>query len=79
MNSCEIVPLGFRTCSVSPGLILFPAFLPINVVFGFASSFLVFCSSLLSSITAPGSKFSPTTNSFLPVNEALVILTGSPA
>ena len=30
-------------------------------------------------ITAPGSKFSPNTNSFLPSTEALEILTGSPA
>ncbi len=79
VNSPEIVPLGFLTCSLSPGLVFLPAFLPISAVFGFWSSFLVYCSSPFSSITAPSSKFSPKTNSFLPVTEALVILTGSPA
>jgi hypothetical protein len=46
----ESVPSKFRTRSLSPGLILLPAFLPIKVVLGLRSSYRVFCSSPLSSI-----------------------------
>jgi hypothetical protein len=45
MNSCESVPLGFRTLRGSPGLILLPAFLAISAVRGFCWSNSVFCSS----------------------------------
>src|SRR6266487_421402 len=54
----------------SPVLILLPDFLAISVVCGCWSSFLVRCSSPLIRITAPESKFSPTTMSFLPATDA---------
>ena len=38
LNSAETEPLGFRTCSLSPGLIFLPTFLPINPVPGFSGS-----------------------------------------
>src|SRR6266404_2239118 len=69
----EPSPFRTRSVTVSPEPIFFPPFLAINDPFGLLSSLRVPCSSPLTRITAPVSKFSPVTTSFLPVAVAPVM------
>jgi hypothetical protein len=65
MNSLDIVPLGFRTWSLSPGLIFLPAFLPIKVVFEFSALLAVFCASPFEQYQGSFVEFFPVYEEFL--------------
>jgi len=53
------------------------AFFAMSVVDGLNSSFLVFCGSPSTRITAPSTKFWPVRISFFPLTRALTIVGGS--